>query len=308
MRPKSSRLNWAFGTALLSAVLLCGLAWSLAATGAITRESGTQSPASTGQPPVALPSPSPVPLPANLSIPRYTPGVAPFHDGQVLVYKGSWEGIPAGEARIKIAHSKPDPALWIGEMWLWSSALVDPVYRMRDYFSEDFAYTSWQPIKINIFQNEKQRRDHWIATFDRPRALITTVKTNKAGHVTVRHFSGGDPWGPFSGAMMALSQPLTPGQSYTFDVFSGGNRYVFSFAVEGREQITTSLGAFNALRIAPAVIWLSDKSFRSQASYTTLYVSDDARHLPLRLESAVFIGSVVVDLTQVVDGDQPTSQ
>jgi hypothetical protein len=284
------------------------LAWPLTASGALTQAPGAQSPASPGQPPAALPSPSPVPLPANLSIPRYTPGVEPFHDGQVLVYEASWEGIAAGEARIKIVHSKSDPAFWIGEMWLSSSAVVDPLYRMRDYFREAFAYSSWEPVEINIFQHEKQRKDHWVATFDRPRALVTTVKTNKAGRVTVRHFSGGDPWGPFSGAMMALSQPLTPGHSYTFDVFSGGNRYVFSFAVEDREQITTSLGAFNALRISPAVIWLSDKSFRSQASETTLWVSDDARHLPLRLESAVFIGSVVVDLTQVLDGQQPSSQ
>ena len=141
-----------------------------------------------------------------------------------------------------------------------------------------------------------------MATFDRAHQLVTAVKTNKAGRTSIRRFSGGAPWGPFSGAMMALSQPLTPGHSYTFDIFSGGNRYVFTFAVRRREQITTSLGVFNALRIEPTVVWLSDGSFRSQAHATTLWVTDDPRHLPLRIASAVFIGSVVADLTQVLDG------
>jgi len=34
---------------------------------------------------------------------------------------------------------------------------------------------------------------------------------------------------------------------------------------------------------------------------TTLWVSADARRLPLRIESAVFIGSVRIDLVKVID-------
>lgn len=268
--------------------------------GSITQGAGARSVSVPNEKP-ARPSvtPTPLALPADLAIPRYARGAEPFDSGQTLVYKASWEGIPAGEARISMTHNRARPDWWTGQMWLASSALVDPLYRMRDYFREDFAYSSWQPAQIDITQHENRRRDHWRATFDRDTQLITTIKTNRTGRIWVRHFSGGNPWGPFSGAMMALSQPLTPGQSYTFDVFSGGNRYVFAFAVQGRERITTSLGAFDALRIEPSVVWLSDHSFRSQANATTIWVTDDRRHLPLRLESAVFIGSVVAELAQV---------
>jgi hypothetical protein len=307
MPVKSSRSAFAFRSLALTTVLMLTAVVSFASRRSIAQSAAVPPPSVPGAntvPPRA--TPTPLALPANLAIPRYRRGAEPFSDGQVLVYDAAWEGIPAGEARISMAHSGPHPGWWTGTMSITSSALIDKLYRMRDYFQEDFVYASWQPVAINILQHEKQRKDRWVATFDRPHQLVTAVKTNKAGRTSTRRFSGGDPWGPFSGAMMALSQPLTPGHSYTFDIFSGGNRYVFTFAVLGREQITTSLGVFNTLRIEPAVVWLSDGSFRSQAHATTLWVSDDPRHLPLRIASAVFIGSLVADLTQVIDGPGPT--
>jgi hypothetical protein len=238
-------------------------------------------------------------LPANLSIPNYAHGTEPFRSGETFVYLASWEGVPAAQAQISMVQNRAHPEWWTGQMWITSSELVDHLYRMRDYFREDFDYASWQPDEINILQHDNQRRDRWVATFDHPNQLITAIKTNQAGRTWTRRFKGGDPWGPFSGAMMALSQPLNPGSKYTFDVFSGGNRYVVAFAVLGREQITTGLGTFKALRIEPSVVWLSEGSFRKDAAATTIWVTDDSRHLPIRIESAVFIGSVIADLTQV---------
>ena len=242
-------------------------------------------------------TPAPVALPANVIVPRYAQGVAPFRDGETLIYDASWEGIAAARARVIIVHNRKHPDWWTGQMWIATSPLADRLYRMRDYFREDFAFESWVPNDIQILQHEKSRQDQWRATFDQQHKLITAIKTNKQGRTWMRRFSGA-PWGPFSGAMMALSQPLKIGQTYTFDVFSGGNRYVFAFDVQGRDQITTALGTFNTLRIEPSVVWLSEGSFRSQATTMTIWVTDDQKHLPIRIESAVFIGSVRADLTQ----------
>jgi len=249
--------------------------------------------------PQAMRTPKPVALPANVIIPRYPQGPEPFRDGETLIYDASWEGIPAAEARITITHNRVHPDWWTGQMWINSSKVVDPLYRMRDYFREDFGFRSWLPDSIQIQQHEKSRRDRWDASFNSDRTLITAVRTNKQGRTWMRSFTGGAPWGPFSGAMMALSQPLRIGKTYTFDVFSGGNRYVFSFDVVGRERITTGLGTFNVLKIQPSVVWLSEGSFRDQATEMTVWLTDDPRHLPIRIESAVFIGSVVADLTQI---------
>jgi hypothetical protein len=184
-------------------------------------------------------------------------------------------------------------------MWITSSPVVDLVYRMRDYFREDFWRDTYRPDNIYIEQHENKRFDRWNTTFDQHDHLVVAIKHSRKGKVTIRKFSGGDPLGPFSGAMMALSQPLKPGDDLTFDVFSGGNRYVFAFKVIDRERITTALGTFDTLKIEPSVIWLSQGSFRSQARQTTIWVTDDGRHLPVRLAADVYFGSIYCDLVKI---------
>lgn len=255
----------------------------------------------------AKPSPTPLPLPENLKIPSYTPGPPTFHDGETLFYDATWLGAPAASARVIVSRNRTHPDWWRGEMWITSSAVVDLAYHMRDYFREDFWRDSYRPDNIYIQQHENKRFDEWHTTFDNQDHLVTAIKRNRRGETTERMFSGGDPLGPFSGAMMALSQPLKVGDNLTFDVFSGGNRYVFAFDVVGREQITTELGTFKTLKIEPSVVWLSQGSFRSQAQQTTIWVTDDGRHLPVRMAADVFFGYIYVDLVKVEAKGSKTS-
>ena len=252
-------------------------------------------------PPHAHPksSPTPLPLPENLKIPSYPPGPPTFHDGETLFYDATWMGAAAASARVMVSRNRAHPEWLRGQMWITSSAIVDLVYRMRDYFREDFARDSYRPDNIYIQQHENKRFDEWHTTFDHQDRLVTAIKRNRRGEITERLFSGGDPLGPFSGAMMALSQPLKVGDDLTFDVFSGGNRYVFAFDVVGHEQITTELGTFNTLKIEPSVIWLSQGSFRSEARETIIWVTDDGRHLPVRMAADVFFGYIYIDLVKV---------
>ena len=237
-------------------------------------------------------------LPSNLVIPHYARGPAPFHSGDTLIYRASWLGIPAAEARVVVLNNGGGHS-WTGRLWLRSSAAVDVLYRMRDFISEDFNSGDLRPREMHISQNEKKRRDEWTIRFDDQQHLVTSIRKNAQGRTWLREFNGGEPWGPFSGAMLALSLPLTVGQTYTFDVFSGGNRYVFAFSVDKREVLATPLGMVPALRIIPSVVWLSEGKFRSQVSRAVVWVMDDERHLPLRIEADVFIGTIRIDLAQV---------
>jgi hypothetical protein len=253
---------------------------------------------------VSLRQPAPIPLPSDLDIPRYDPGPAPFRDGETLVYEASWIGIPAAEARIVLLRNQRDGRSWTGKLWLRSSKAVDLLYPMRDYLYEDFNRDNLRPRQIHIFQHEKRRRDEWYIRFDDDEHLVTSAKRNAQGRTWVREFTGGQPWGPFSGAMLALSLPLNVGETYTFDVFSGGNRYVLAFSVDRRESIATALGTMPALRITPSVVWLSEGKFRHQVSQMVVWVADDEQHLPLRIEAAAFVGNIRIDLAQVVNAAQ----
>jgi len=251
------------------------------------------------QPPVHFTA---IAFPSDLTIPRYHPGHQPFRGGETLIYRASWIGIPAAEARITLVKNGADGSLWTGKLWLRSTTAVDLLYRMRDYVYEDFNRADLRPREMRIIQHEKQRRDEWSIRFDDHAHLVTSAKRNAQGRTWIRQFTGGEPWGPFSGAMLALSLPLGVGQTYTFDVFSGGNRYVLAFDVQRRESITTALGTVPALRIMPSVVWLSEGKFRNQVSQSVLWLSDDERHLPLRIEATAYIGTIRIDLIKILNG------
>ena len=241
-------------------------------------------------------------LPDDIRVPSYSPGPIPFHPGEELIYQASWIGIPAADGRV-VLHSHPqDPALLSAEVAVSTNRLIDRFYKMRDYLDEVFTAGSLKPATMQIRQNEGRRHDTFNVTFDHRDHVVTLVKHGPRG-VQVRQFLSYHPSGPISGAIMALSQPLEPGDTLSFDAFSGTTRYVFALKVVKRERIGTPLGEFDSFRIVPSITYLSNGRVNDEVHDTTLWVSADARRLPLRVESAVFIGNVRIDLVKVVNAD-----
>jgi hypothetical protein len=230
--------------------------------------------------------------------PAYTMTTPAFHDGQKLVYEASWAGIPVATARVELHRRKKDPSRCSAEAWVETNKFADLLFKMRDYLSEDLDHQSLVSRKMYIRQSENQRLNDFKADFDRSAGVVTLVKNNRKGH-EVKRFISTNPWGPLSGAMMALSLPMVPGQHYAFDVFTGTSRYIFNFKVGDREKITTQLGTFDAYRLVPTVDYESDGKLSQSATGTVIWVSADERRLPLRAESQAFVGRVRADLIQI---------
>ena len=246
---------------------------------------------------------TPLALPADIKVPSYAAQAFPFHDGERLVYEASWLGIPAARGWFELHRNKKDPSLWDVEAWIETNKVVDLLFKMRDYMRERISVGSLKTSDIYQQQRENQRSNEYTITFDEQRRLVVSTKKNKKG-TDIHQFVATDPFGPISGAMMALSQDLKPGDHLLFDVFSGTNRYVFSFDVEGKDRVQVPVGSYEALKISPGVVYLSNGKLRSQAREMIIWVSADKRHLPLRMEAATFIGTVRADLVQI-DGPPP---
>jgi hypothetical protein len=242
---------------------------------------------------------SPKALPDGITEPpSYKIGVTPFHDGQRLVFQASWIGIPVATARIELHSGKKAPGMWSAEAWVETNKYADVLFKMRDYVSEDLDQRTLVSRDLYIRQNENKRNNDFKADFDRSTGVVTLVKHNHRGELTKRFIST-NPWGPLSGAMLALSLPMAPGQHYAVDVFTGSTRYIFDFKVVAREKITTQLGTFDAYRLIPTVDYESDGKLSQSATGIMIWVSADDRRLPLRAQSQAFIGQVQADLIQV---------
>lgn len=254
----------------------------------------------------ARPALQPKALPDGIRIPNYSPGHLPFRRGEQLIYRASWIGIPAAGGKVVLNTDHADPALLNAEIWIKTNRLVDLFYRMRDYLRETFNARSLAPEQLYIRQNEGHRHDIFNVSFNHHDSVVTLVKHGPRG-VQKRQFLSKNPSGPVSAALMALSQPLKVGDSLRFDTFSGTTRYVFNLHVAGRDRIRTPLGDFDAFRIVPSITYLSDGSVNDKVHNTVLWVSADRRRLPLRIQSAVFIGRVRIDLVKVINGGRSQS-
>jgi hypothetical protein len=248
-------------------------------------------------------SPAALALPEGVSPPRYRPGPIPFHDGEALVYQASWLGIPAAGARVELHRDRSDSALWTGEVWINTNRFVDVFYRMRDHVREDFHTGTFEPSKLDIRHQERERWYRYHVDFEPEAAKVTATRSTPRASKTLR-FIADDPWGPLSGSVMALSQQVAEERTLTFDTFTGGARYVFRFEIAGRERIGTRLGEFDAYRVVPSVVYMSDTSSSSKVSAIVLWVSADSRRLPLRLVAATYVGSITIDLVKVEDGER----
>jgi hypothetical protein len=244
------------------------------------------------------PAPTPNVLPPDVAVPSYRAGALPFRDGEQLTYEASWVGIPAASARIEFHRNRKEPSAARIEVSVETSKVVDVFFKMRDYVRERFSADSITPQQMYIRQSENKRFDEYTVTFDRQQAMATAVKKNRHGSFT-REFKGPNQFGILSGTVMALSQALNPGDKLAFDVVTGSNRYVFGFHVDRRERIRVPAGDFDAIKITPTVLYMSDGNMRSEAREVVVWVSADKRHLPLRVQAAAFIGSVRADLVKI---------
>jgi hypothetical protein len=265
-------------------------------------------PATTDQPahphkhrhlPTPVPTPMALPTEIKAKVPAYNAGPIPFHDGEQLIYQASWAGIPAAQARLEFhKQQNKDPQRWLGEIWIETNAFADLFYKMRDYMKESMAADTLHSSGVYLVQHEKSRLNYYDVTMDRPAQLVTMTKKNHKGTQS-KEYSASDPWGPISGATMALTQTFAPGKTYAFDVFSGSQRYVFAFVVDRREKIHLDLGDFDAWKVVPDVWYVSDGQLRSEARNTVLWISADERHLPLRIQAQAYIGYVRADLIKI---------
>lgn len=241
-----------------------------------------------------------MPLPNGIRVPSYSPATIPLRSGEQLVYRASWIGIPAATVTVSLLANPNAPNFLTGEFRLRTNRFVDMLYRMRDYLRESFT-RSLRPVTMYTRQREGGRWNDFNVTFNHRDHIVAMTRRYPRG-IEMREFLSANPAGPISGSLMALAQPLKVGDSLKFDTFIGLNRYVLDFRVVGRDRIDTQVGAFDAFKIAPSVLYISGGGIRHKARRTTIWVSAGARHLPLRIESTVFIGSIRIDLVKIIGG------
>lgn len=84
-----------------------------------------------------------------------------------------------------------------------------------------------------------------------------------------------------------------PGAKIPFNMFLDDKVYNLYIRYIGKERIQTRYGTFNTIKIAPLLI---QGSIFSGGEKMAIWVTDDANHIPVRIDSPIQVGSIKVDL------------
>ncbi|MEI8278615.1 MAG: DUF3108 domain-containing protein [Bacteroidota bacterium] len=83
------------------------------------------------------------------------------------------------------------------------------------------------------------------------------------------------------------------GAKIPFTMFLDDNVYSLYVRYIGKEQIKTRYGTFNTIKISPLLI---EGTIFKGGEKMTVWISDDANHVPVRVDSPILVGSIKVDL------------
>jgi hypothetical protein len=94
-------------------------------------------------------------------------------------------------------------------------------------------------------------------------------------------------------------QPLTDASHLELPVFTNHDTFTLVADVVGRELLDTPAGRFQTLKLKVKTGF--DREF-AQKRDSFLWLSDDARHIPVKIESEFTVGSVTATLTGYKEG------
>ncbi len=221
-------------------------------------------------------------------------------------YRFGWAGLTAATAEVHFTKPSRDKFQFDGTGR--TIGLVRVLWRLDVNHRAAASAETLQPIETQ--QTESYRSKKIVTHLTFTSSGVTRTRTEGQGDTAetkTRQLSFPDLFDLHSAALYLRSQPLRDRSVYRIVVYPTTNAYLATLTVVGREKISVHAGAYNAIkldlqlkRIGKHLELEPHRKFRR----ATIWVSDDAERLLLRIEAQIFVGTVWAEL-QSVHFDNP---
>ena len=236
-----------------------------------------------------------------------TPGVDPIYSGgETLDFSLTWLKLTGGSARFTIGVAPGATDRFRITSIAQTTSGFARIYKVRDEIVSFVDRVRFTTIQYEKHLREGSSKKDDVTTVDRAHGVIVRKRPGKADkvvHTTEPVFD------PVSLIYQFRRLDLRPGSHVHFMVTGDGKLYAVDADVVAREDITTPLGTFRTVAVQPQMS--AGGLFADEDSKLTIWYSDDARHLPVRIRSDVKIGSITATLKGVragVTGIEPNSK
>ena len=240
----------------------------------------------------AAPS-KPRPPGAADAAPKRAPQAVPFSPGETLTYDVSWSSaLTAGAATLSVKDKKPSygsDAYYIvaeGRPTPLLSKLYDLYYK-ADTLLDIY---SLLPQRGSIYSEEGKRSSLKVTTFDqaaRKAQYEVQTRTLVKKELAIPAYSQDG----LAALYVLRAIALKAGDKFSMPICDAGKAYKVQIVVGDVETVKTGIGDVRAWKITPIVP--ADQA--GGAKRLTLWLSDDPRRLPVRMQAQLAVGSF--DLT-----------
>ena len=221
----------------------------------------------------------------------------PFRPGEMLTYDIGWSSyLTAGAATINVrekkasygstayyivAEGRPTPLLArLYTLYYKVDALLD-VYSLLPQRGSVYAEEGTRHrMKSTLFDQAAKKVQYEVQT-------ATVVKKDLAVPAYTQD--------ALSALYVLRSIPLKTGDKFNMPVCDNGNIYKVQMSVGGVEPVQTGIGTIEAIKITPVIV---DARGTAPGRGIALWLSNDAKRLPLRLEAQLAVGKFTLILRQ----------
>lgn len=169
-----------------------------------------------------------------------------------------------------------------------TNSKYDWIFKVRDKYETYMDTATMQPLKFVRDVKEGKHKHYENITFNH--AANTAVTTNGVYKVPdcIQ-----DVISAFYNARNIDFNKYKVDDKIPFKMFLDNEVYDMYVRYLGKEEVKTKFGTFKAIKFRPLLV---KGSIFEGGEKMTVWVSDDANHIPLRLESPIIVGSVKMDM------------
>jgi len=206
-----------------------------------------------------------------------------------------WMGVYVGRARLEAVTDGETLTI---RSETHSAALISTFYKVEDYVESRIV--DGRAATFRITQREGKYRSNKEVFFDSDNGTVTYIDHLK--DVTKEHpMTGPALWDVISAFYYVRTQPLIVGQTVYLNVFDSNKFLTVEVNVLAKENISLSNGReVDTVKIRPV---LKSDGILQKKGDILIWLTDDTKRTPVRVETEVPVGKVVAKLKDFEQSD-----
>lgn len=204
-----------------------------------------------------------------------------------IVWGGwSFRWVHAGQATLELLPTAAPQIVQMRSL-AWGNGFFQSFYPVRDTVISWIHTGGIYPLSFTKILNEGSYRFRGHSIYDQARNRITLPDTS----FSIAPFTHD----VLSAFYFIRSQPLKVGDSLHLAAVSGKKAYNLKVICHRRETIEVPAGKFPCLVVEP--ILKGDGLFKAKGTLL-IWMTDDSRHMPVKMQSKIPVGSIKAELKQ----------